>query len=255
MKIKWFYAAAVGTFVWTLLSGIVFFQGSAWAHIRLRSDQPLRPGSASATLRLVVPNERHVEVTRISLEVPEAFRMEGGRLRSVEHPAGWEVRIEKQDKPEEIYRRELERRAGRRAGSEAQTAMTEEERQEEEIQNELLKQWITKVSFEGGSIPPDGSKQFLLTFQLPDEPGKYFFPALQVFADGTEISWSGVVEGAERPAAAIVIERQYGLPHLAFLVAALALLILVVKPHKRFKKQRNGQSSSAATSSVPAEKN
>ncbi len=250
MKIKWFHAAAVWTLVWTLLSGIVFFQGPAWAHVTLRSNQPLRPGSFSATLSLVVPNERHVPVTRISLEVPEAFRMQGGRLRSVEHPAGWEVRIEKQDKPEEIYRRELEQRAGR----EAQTATTGEERQEEEIQNELLKQWITKVSFEDGSIPPDGSKQFLLTFQLPDEPGKYFFPTLQVFADGTELSWSGVVEGAERPAASIVIERQYGLPHLVFLVAALALLILVVKPHKRYKKQRNGQSNSAATSSVPTEK-
>ncbi len=251
MKIKWFHAAAVGTFVWTLLSGIVFFQGPAWAHIRLRSDQPLRPGSSSATLRLVVPNERHVEVTGIVLEVPEAFRMEGGRLRRVEHPAGWEVRIEKQDKPEEIYRRELERRAGRRAGREAQTAMTEEERQEEEIQNELLKQWITKVSFEGGSIPPDGSKQFLLTFQLPGEPGEYYFPVLQVFADGTELSWSGLGDGADRPAASFVIERQYGLAHLGFLVAVLALAILLLKPHKRFKKYRNGQSKAA--SSIPVE--
>ena len=238
MSTGWFRGLAV----WTLLSGIVFLPGPACAHVTLSSSQPLKPGSVAATLSLIVPNERHVPVTRVILEVPEAFRLAGGRLRSVEHPAGWDVRIEKQNKPEEIYRREMEQRDRRQAGAErdAQDARTDEEREEEDIQIEMLKQWITQVNFEGGSIPPDGSKQFLLTFQLPGEPGKYNFPALQVFADGTEVSWSGLEDGAERPAAFFVIERQYGLAHLGFLVAVLALAILLLQPHKRFKKHRNG---------------
>lgn len=70
----------------------------------------------------------------------------------------------------------------------------------------LRRQWIKRVTFSGGSIPADGFKNFLLSFQLPGQPGAFRFPAIQKYSDGREISWSELVEGADRPAPALEIE-------------------------------------------------
>src|SRR5437763_920233 len=83
-----------------------------WAHVTLRPNQSLRPGGY-ATVSLVVPNERHVDTTKVTLEVPEAFLKAGGRLSRVEFPAGWKVTLDKEDKPGDIYRQETEQRWSR----------------------------------------------------------------------------------------------------------------------------------------------
>ncbi len=69
----------------------------------------------------------------------------------------------------------------------------------------MRRKWIKRVTFEGGTIPPDGFKSFALQIQLPTEPGVYRLPAIQTYADGVVVSWSQLVEGAPNPAPAIVI--------------------------------------------------
>ncbi|MBI1956027.1 MAG: DUF1775 domain-containing protein, partial [Acidobacteria bacterium] len=226
----------------TVLSVLALLPKVAGAHITMRPEDPLKPGTFAAAVRMMVPNERHVPTTRIVLEIPEDFRKAGGRLSSVENPSGWEVKIEKQDKPAAIYNREMEARRSRRP------ARSEEERKEEEIRSEMLKQWITKVTFEGGSIPPDGNREFLLAFQLPNEAGKYYLPAVQVFEDGTEVSWSARVEGegTERQAPSIVVESKYDLRLLALLGAVLVLLVLLLRPIQRYRQWRQVKANTPA---------
>ena len=79
---------------------------------------------------------------------------------------------------------------------------------------------------------------------LPDEPGKYRFAAVQIYADGKEVSWSELVEGAAHPATSVVVERQYEVANLALLVSPLALLVLLIPALKRFKKHRKSQANS-----------
>ena len=163
------------------------------AHVTLRPNQPLTPGGY-ANVSMIVPNERHVNNVSVTLEIPEAFLNGGGRLNRVEYPAGWEVQIEKENKPGEVYQKEMDDRKNRReSAGQASTASADkpqetDDPQEEEIMNELRKQWIKRVTFSGGAITPDGFRVFLLSFQLPEQPGSFRFPAVQSYEDGKEVS-------------------------------------------------------------------
>jgi hypothetical protein len=183
--------------------------------VTLRAQGPLAPGRY-ATILLVVPTERHLPTTQVSLEVSDAFLNAGGRLSRVQYPSGWQVEIIKQDKPGEIYEQEMRERAEREEqraaeaehsgpAAAADSGQSEQDPAEEEIMNEMRKQWIKRIVFSGGSIPVDAFQEFSLSFQLPDEPGEFRFPAVQTYSDGKEVSWSELVEGAEHPAASIVI--------------------------------------------------
>ncbi|MBI4478776.1 MAG: DUF1775 domain-containing protein [Acidobacteria bacterium] len=201
------------------------------AHVTLRPNQPLTPGGY-ANVSMIVPNERHVNNVSVTLEIPEAFLKAGGRLNRVEYPAGWEVRLEKENKPGEVYQKEMDERKKRReSAGPASTASADkpqetDDPQEEEIMNELRKQWIKRVTFSGGAITPDGFKAFLLSFQLPEQPGSFRFPAVQSYQDGKEVSWSELVEGAEHPAPALTIENRSRVPSPGILSAVLLALVV-----------------------------
>lgn len=210
----------------------VSMQVALWAHVTLRPAQPLQPGGY-ATVNLNVPTERHVATVSVTLEVPDAFLNAGGRLSRVEFPAGWEVKFEKQAKPGEVFEKETAERNERGAATGEATEKAPEDAAEEQAMNELRRQWIKRVTFSGGSIPPDGFKNFLLSFQMPEQPGAFRFPATQVYEDGKEVGWTELVEGAERPAPTLTIETmqetssssklgEYGLHTLAGLVILVA---------------------------------
>jgi hypothetical protein len=225
---------------------------NAWAHVTLQVSQPLRP-KGFATVALNVPNERHVDNTKVTLEVPEAFLKAGGRLNRVLYPAGWTVTVEKKDKPSEIYNKEKDDRSKRDAKKEsgpdhgAKAAKSDADAQEKRAMDEMRKKWITKVTFAGGTIPPDGFQQFEISFQLPEEPGNFRFAAVQTYADGKEVSWSELVEGAEHPAASLNISKpplvSYG--DLALAMAALALLASLAGLFKRSRTQNETARKSA----------
>jgi hypothetical protein len=146
--------------------------------------------------------------------------------------------LEKKEKPSEVYNDEEKTRAERQqAGTDhaAPRAKTEEEQQEQQLMEELRRKWITKVTFEGGSIPPDGFQQFLLSFQLPQRAGRYRFTAVQTYSDGKEVAWSELVEGAERPAATLAVEAtpwiSYG--NWGVALSILALFLSAVAFRKR----------------------
>jgi hypothetical protein len=176
------------------------------AHVTLRPAQPLRPGGF-ATVNLNVPTERPVPTVSVTLEVPDAFLKVGGRLSRVEYPSGWEVQFEKQDKPGDVFEKETTERKERTAASGAEKQKTPEDQTEEAAMNELRKQWIKRVTFSGGSIPADGFKNFLLSFQMPDQAGSFRFPAVQKYEDGKEVGWTELVEGAEHPAPTLAVEE------------------------------------------------
>ena len=73
------------------------------------------------------------------------------------------------------------------------------------LEDAMRRQWIKRVTFEGGSIPPDGFKAFSLELQLPIEPGTYRFPAVQTYADGVQVSWTDLVEGSPHPAPTLIV--------------------------------------------------
>src|SRR5689334_9403255 len=92
----------------------------SWAHVTLRTGQPLKTG-AYATITVNVPNEWSVDNTKITLEVPEAFLKAGGRISGIEYPPGWQISVEKEDKPGDIYQKESESRAKRQADRQGTT--------------------------------------------------------------------------------------------------------------------------------------
>ena len=89
-----------------------FLCGSAWPHVTFRSQEALYPRQRS-TILLHVPNERSVEISKVILEVPDAFLKTGGRVEQVQAPPGWEAVVEKQDKPPDVLA-EDQNRAGER---------------------------------------------------------------------------------------------------------------------------------------------
>jgi hypothetical protein len=223
--------------------GTSLLASASWAHVTFRPNQTLRPGG-SAEISMVVPTERSVDTVRVTLEVPEAFLKASGRLSRVDFPAGWQVKIDREDKPGAIYAREMDERAKRSTdtGRNAAPAKTAAEQKEEQVANEMRRTWIKKVTFEGGSIPPDGYKVFSIEFQLPNGPGEYRFPAVQTYADGVDVSWSELVPGAQHPAPAIVIdqnEQKNGTrecPNLALILSGLALVVstsVVIKQSRK----------------------
>ena len=189
-----------------LAAVIVLLSGAAWAHVTLRPTQPF-PAGGAADITMRVPTERTVATVSVSLEVPDAFLKAGGRLSRLDFPAGWQVKITREDKPRDIYASEMDQRAKRNADAAhaAPAPKTPAEKKEQEREEEMRRTWIKKVTFEGGSIPPDGFKAFALELQLPNEPGIYRFPAIQTYADGVQVSWSDLVEGAPHPAPTLVV--------------------------------------------------
>lgn len=215
-----------------LTLAVLFFPALAPAHVTLRPAAPLRPGGF-ATVHLVVPTERHVPTVQVTLEVPQAFLEAGGRLSRVEHPSDWQVTFEKEEKPADVYSKEMEERASRSAGSDnaASAGQTEQEKQDEAAQAEMRRRWIKRVTFSGNSIPPDGFKEFFLNFQLPERPGVFRFSALQTYQDGVEVSWSELVEGADHPAATISITEppRWNWRDVALGISLVLILVLLVR--------------------------
>ena len=221
-----------------LTLGCILSPMASVAHVTLRPTQPLRPGGF-ATVNLVVPNERHVNNSKITLEVPESFLKAGGRLSKVEYPAGWQITIDKEDKPGEVYQQEMTERTQRAAKTEAEhgaKAKSEAEQQEKQILDDLRKKWIKKVTFDGGTIPPDGFAVFLLNLELPDAPGEFRFAAVQTYADGKEVSWSELVQGAEHPAATISVEKASNPMLIPYGISGLALLLVLIQMTRGSRK-------------------
>jgi uncharacterized protein YcnI len=253
MTVRWITTGARLAFIAAALA----LPQSAPAHVTLQASQPLRPGASFSNITLNVPNERHVDNTKVTLEIPEAFLKAGGRLNRLIYPAGWTVTLEKKDKPSDVYNRESEERAQRdaerrEAAGEHGTVTPESSSEEQQAMDEKRKKWITKVTFEGGVIPPDGFQHFQLSFQMPEEPGRYRFAAVQTYADGTEVSWSELVEGAEHPAATLNVQTPPWLSY-ADLPLALSILALLIAVFAFFRKSRalKNETASAAVR-VPA---
>jgi len=202
---------------------------TCWAHVTLRTDKPLRPGG-SAQIYMVVPNEWNADTTQVTLEVPDAFLKAGGRLSRVDFPSGWQVEFQKEDKPDDIYKRETDARSKRNPeASDANHSVTDAQQKEAKALDDMRRKWTKKVTFKGGAIPPDGFKDFLIELQLPDKPGEFRFSADQLYADGKDVSWSELVKGAAHPAPTIMIEKESSFirtpQNLALLLSVLALAV------------------------------
>jgi uncharacterized protein YcnI len=227
--------------IWLVSAAIILLASTAWAHVTFRAEQPLRPGGY-AQISMLVPTERSSDTVRVTLEVPEAFLKAGGRLSRIEFPTGWQVKIDKEDKPGEIYAHEMDQRAKRNNDAErAATPKTPSQLKEQQISDEMRKKWIKKITFEGGMIPPDGFQVFSLDFQLPNASGEYRFPAIQTYADGEEVSWTELVQGAQHPAPSIVLgEKREGrnFQDLAIPMSGLALLVSLSILVKQYRKNK-----------------
>jgi hypothetical protein len=212
----------------------VILQTAVSGHVTIRSSGPLST-SGYATVSIAVPNERHVDTVRLLVDVTDAFLEAGGRISKVEYPADWTVRLEKRNKPDAVYARESADRAARNQARSEESASQREASPEAEAAIEAArKQWIKRLIFEGGAIPPDGFKEFRLSLQLPDKPGRYRFPTRQVYADGVEVAWVQIVEGADRPAPELTIAKPWGQAIWWIMAGAVALgLAALIRQRRR----------------------
>ena len=197
------------------LLGLVIVVPNASAHVTIQTDRPLRPHT-TVRVQIVVPNESDTDTTEVSLSVPDAFLAAGGRLSRVDFPAGWQVKIDKED-----------------AANDPSTP----DNGHNNVNSAARRSRIKKVTFSGGAIPPDGFKVFYVELQLPDQPGQFRFPAVQTYAGGKVISWSELIPGAAHPAPTVTIERQpsvfWTMQSLALLLSGVAILGVFYQALKR----------------------
>jgi uncharacterized protein YcnI len=63
---------------------------------------------------------------------------------------------------------------------------------------------VTAVTWSGGEIGPREFQQFLVQAQAPEEPGEYPWRAIQTYADGSVVEWTGP-PAAEEPASVVEV--------------------------------------------------
>jgi hypothetical protein len=213
------------------LLALVCRQSALGAHVTIRTAGPLPP-SGFATITVAVPTERPVPTTRVVLDVPDDFLQAGGRVSRLEFPPNWTVTLDKADMPAEVYEEEAAARQARTAArAPADHGTTHQDpaaEREAAAMDEARRKWIKRVVFDGGSIPVDGFAEFRLSIVVPTRPGRYRFPATQVYEDGKEVKWVELVEGAERPAPTLAVEAPPAVPAMASVSPALSIVALVV---------------------------
>lgn len=228
---------------------VLFVVLNGWAHVTFRSQARLYPRQRTSIV-LNVPNERNADVNKIVVEIPDAFLLAGGRIEKIQSPPGWEFVAEKQVKPAHVLaedRRRQEERQARLERSNPPKSPVEKAKQEAERQarEEQLKQWIKRITFQGGKIPVDGFVQFPLEITVPAQRGTFYFTVTQAHADGETLSWSEPREDAERPAATLVVQYRYGVTDVGIGVGVLVLLALLLRPGKRYRQWRKGSVTAA----------
>src|SRR5580658_8311683 len=118
--------------------GIAILASASWAHVTFRPNQPFEAGG-SADITMMVPTERAVATVKVMLELPDAFLKAGGRLSRVDFPAGWQVKIDREDKPGDVYAQEMDQRVKRSGDTEhdAAPAKTPAEQKEVQLENDM----------------------------------------------------------------------------------------------------------------------
>jgi hypothetical protein len=228
----------------TMVVLVLGLQQQTFAHVTLRAPGPLVT-SGSATISLVVPNERYVDTTRVVIDVPDEFLRNGGRITRLEYPPDWKVRVEKEDMPADVYAKGEAARTARTASRASTTSSAArgsdaaaQAQQEEDLLAQMRRKWIKRVIFEDGRIPPDGFREFRLSIQMPTQPGHYRFPATQLYADGKNVEWTQLVEDADRPAPELSVAEPAGRMTYAWTIGGAALLLGAVSLLLRRRTRR-----------------
>ena len=137
--------------------------GVASAHVTIENDE--EPAGGFATLHIQVPNESaKANTVKVEIGLPTDVTIPSVVPRTTE---GWTVTTET-----------------RKLATPVQT----DDGEVDEV--------VSKVTFEGGSIPPGQFQAFDLDVgPLPDKPGTTIaFPAIQTYDDGTVVRWIDPVQ-------------------------------------------------------------
>jgi len=231
--------------------------GSAHVNFRLVGAVPVAGRDRHVLAMLTAPNERTVNNVSVSLEIPEAFLKAGGRLAKVVFLPGWEVKLEKESIPDDIYQRDMAERQQRReqfqeANADSGTATADQA--EEENLNEFRREWVKKVTFTalpGNAIPPDGFQAFQVIFQVPRESGSFRFAAVQTYEDGKQVAWDELVPRAEHPAATILVRDASRIPYYTAAGGVFLLVILLGWQGTKKRRQRKATPAGAIPEQAP----
>lgn len=172
-------------FVVALTLGATLLVAPATASAHVTVQPPESEAGNFAKLAFRTPNERD-DAGTVKLEVnfptdaPFAFF----NVRAV---PGWRSTVERQtlEKPLEVFGRTI---------------------------NEV----VSKVTWEGGPIPPGGFEEFEVSVgPLPDRPGELVFKALQTYSSGEVVRWielrePGATEDPEHPAPVLRVTAAEG---------------------------------------------
>ena len=144
----------------------VALPGAAFAHVTV-SPEEVQPG-VTQKFTVVVPTEKEIPTTGVSLEIPDGFE-----VSSVPSPSGG-------------WRGGVEDGAVAWSGGEIGAAEFE----------------IT--SPEGEIIPMGESQEFTFEARAPEAPGAYAWPASQTYENGSVVEWAGPAD-SEDPAPVVRI--------------------------------------------------
>ena len=161
----WFWGTVLGLLLTLSLPG------TALAHVTISPDE-VQPGSTQR-FTIVVPTEKDLPTTGVSLEIPNGFE-----VVAVSSPSGgWRGAIED--------------------GTVAWSG------------GEIGTEGIEITSPEGEVIPMGESQEFAFEARAPENTGAYSWPASQTYKDGSVVEWAGAAD-SEDPAPVVVVARVEG---------------------------------------------
>lgn len=160
MKRAWPRVLALGFLLTFVLPG------AALAHVTV-SPEEVQPGSTQ-TFTVVVPTEKEIPTTGVSLRIPEGFEVVGVRSPS----DGW--------------------RGGVEDGSVAWSG------------GEIGAGGMEFTSPEGEVVSMGESQEFTFEARTPETPGAYAWPVSQTYKDGSVVKWAGPTD-SEEPAPVVEV--------------------------------------------------
>ncbi len=145
--------------------------GAALAHVTV-SPEEVEPGTIQ-TFTVLVPTEKDIPTTGVSLRIPDGFEVSG-----VQSPSGgW--------------------RGGGEDGAVAWSG------------GEIGAGGMEITSPEGQVIPMGESQEFTFEAKAPEAPGAYAWPVAQTYKDGSVVEWAGPTD-SETPAPEIEVAPASG---------------------------------------------
>ncbi len=159
-----------------LLAAGAFFTVQALAHVGLQPRRGIS-GTRHVAFAVRAPVEKDIPTVELKILIPPEWKEAGGQVDRVELDPLWDVSIERDEDD-----------------------------------------WIKSVTWSGAEAPDFSFIQFNVIITLPKLAGMQQIKAYQKYSDGSVVAWveDRNEEGAEKPAATLMLVEEEGGTNMAF---------------------------------------